>query len=284
MESDALRLARVFLERELALGLEVIPAAAAGAPASAARAAQAGSHAPAIASSARTPWPAQFFEQSPRPAAPPPTEAAPANPVLSRLLVEPAIVGAESLMQLREVLGACTRCKLCSGRTNIVFGVGNPDADLMFIGEGPGEDEDLQGEPFVGKAGRLLTDIITLGMGLKRSDVYIANVIKCRPPNNRNPEPDEIVACEPFLMRQVELVAPKVLVSLGNFATQALLRDRTSITRRRGQWHQFAGIPLMPTFHPAYLLRNPSDKRLVWEDIKQVMARLGLPVPQRNNG
>lgn len=203
--------------------------------------------------------------------------------------MEPAIRGAASLEELREVLGDCRRCKLCDGRKNIVFGVGDPAADVMFVGEGPGEDEDLQGEPFVGKAGALLDRIISGGMGLRRDAVYIANVVKCRPPGNRNPEPDEIVACEPFLRRQIELVAPKVVVSLGAFATRALLRDRTPISQRRGRWHQLDGIAgvnpiaLMPTFHPAYLLRTPGDKRLVWEDIKLVMARLGLEVPRRGS-
>ncbi|HYB97777.1 MAG TPA: uracil-DNA glycosylase [Candidatus Limnocylindrales bacterium] len=284
MDPDALRLARVYLEREMALGLELLPRA--GAPAAEARAAAniaALRSGATVAAPGPAPADARTAAAGATPQAPAVSSAA-AGTRLGGPLVEQAIVEAVSLEQLRGVLGECTRCKLCSGRTNIVFGVGNPAADLMFVGEGPGEDEDVQGEPFVGKAGKLLTDIITRGMGLKRSDVYIANVVKCRPPSNRNPEPDEIVACEPFLLRQVELVSPKVLVSLGNFATQALLRDRTSITRRRGQWHEFAGIPLMPTFHPAYLLRNPSDKRLVWDDIKQVMARLGLPLPQRGGG
>jgi DNA polymerase len=193
-------------------------------------------------------------------------------------LVEAGVRAATTLEQLRDVLGDCARCKLCSGRSNIVFGIGNPEAQIMFVGEGPGEDEDRQGIPFVGRAGRLLTDIITKGMGLRREDVYIANVIKCRPPGNRNPEPDEIVACEPFLHRQIALIRPRVLVTLGKFATQALLRSRTPISQLRGNWHDYQGVPLMPTFHPAYLLRNPSEKRVVWEDIKQVMGELGIPV------
>jgi DNA polymerase len=181
-----------------------------------------------------------------------------------------------TLAALREHIGDCQRCKLGSGRTHLVFGVGNPDADLMFIGEGPGRDEDLQGEPFVGRAGQLLTEIITKGMRLRREDVYIANVVKCRPPENRNPEPDEIATCEPFLLRQIELVKPRVVVALGKFAAQTLLRSSTPITRLRGVWHDYHGIKLMPTLHPAYLLRNPADKRLVWDDIKMVMAELGL--------
>jgi len=184
---------------------------------------------------------------------------------------------AKSLPELRAAIGDCRRCKLWSGRTHIVFGVGNPKAALMFVGEGPGRDEDLQGEPFVGRAGQLLTDIITKGMGFKRADVYIANVIKCRPPENRNPEPDEVESCEPFLKKQVDLVRPKIIVALGKFAVQTLLRSKVPITRLRGVWHDYHGIKLMPTFHPAYLLRNPGDKKLVWEDIKKVLKELKAP-------
>jgi DNA polymerase len=179
-----------------------------------------------------------------------------------------------SLADVRDEIGDCRRCKLWPGRTQIVFGVGNPQAKLMFVGEGPGRDEDLQGEPFVGRAGQLLTEIITKGMKLRREDVYIANVVKCRPPENRNPEPDEIAACQPFLLQQIQAIGPKVLVALGKFAAQTLLSSSTPISRLRGHWHDFHGIPLMPTLHPAYLLRNPADKRLVWEDIKQVMREL----------
>ncbi len=181
---------------------------------------------------------------------------------------------AESLQELRAAIGDCRRCKLCSGRTHLVFGVGNPNADLMFVGEGPGRDEDLQGEPFVGRAGQLLTDIITKGMGMKREDVYIANVVKCRPPDNRNPEPDEVAACEPFLKKQIELVRPRIIIGLGKFAVQTLLQSKIPITKVRGNWHSYHGIKLMPTFHPAYLLRNPADKKLVWEDIKKVIREL----------
>jgi len=146
----------------------------------------------------------------------------------------------------------------------------------VFVGEAPGRDEDVQGEPFVGRAGQLLTEIITKGMRLRREDVYIANVIKCRPPENRNPEPDEVATCEPFLLRQLELIAPEVIVALGKFAAQTLLRTKTPITQLRGRWFDYHGIRLMPTFHPAYLLRNPGDKRLVWEDIRKVMSALGI--------
>ena len=184
---------------------------------------------------------------------------------------------AKTLEELRAAIGDCRRCKLWSGRTHLVFGVGNPKAKIMFVGEGPGRDEDLQGEPFVGRAGQLLTDIITKGMGLARADVYIANVIKCRPPENRNPEPDEIESCEPFLKKQIDLIRPKVIVALGKFAVQTLLKSKDPITRLRGVWHDYYGIKLMPTFHPAYLLRNPGDKKLVWDDIKKVLQEIKAP-------
>jgi len=181
---------------------------------------------------------------------------------------------AKNLEELRTAIGDCRRCKLWPGRTHLVFGVGNPQAKLMFVGEGPGRDEDLQGEPFVGRAGQLLTDIITKGMGLKREDVYIANVIKCRPPDNRNPEPDEVESCEPFLRKQIELIRPQAIVALGKFAVQTLLKSKVPVTRLRGVWHDYHGMKLMPTLHPAYLLRNPGDKKLVWEDIKKVLQEL----------
>lgn len=191
-------------------------------------------------------------------------------------LTHPGVRESASLSDLRVVIGDCQRCKLAPHRTQIVFGVGNPDADLMFVGEAPGHDEDLRGEPFVGRAGQLLTEIIVKGMKIRRQDVYIANILKCRPPQNRNPEPDEIATCEPFLKHQLALIKPKAIVALGTFAAQCLLKTRTPITRLRGVWANYQGIPLMPTFHPAYLLRNPGDKRLVWNDIKQVMVVLGL--------
>jgi DNA polymerase len=192
------------------------------------------------------------------------------------LFLAPAVATADSLPALREAIGDCRRCKLAPHRTTIVFGVGNPRAALMFVGEGPGHDEDIQGEPFVGRAGQLLTEIITKGMRLRREDVYIANVVKCRPPGNRNPEPDEVAACRPFLERQIDIIRPRIIVALGTFAAQVLLGTRTPITRLRGQWHDYHGTRLMPTFHPAYLLRNPNDKRLVWDDIRAVMRELGL--------
>jgi DNA polymerase len=179
-----------------------------------------------------------------------------------------------TLLGIREDLGDCRRCKLHTlGRKQIVFGVGNQNADLMFVGEAPGADEDIQGEPFVGRAGQLLTKIIE-AMEMKREDVYIANLIKCRPPGNRNPEPDEVEQCEPFLLRQIDLIKPKVIVALGKFAAQALLRTTEPITRLRGREFTYRDAILMPTYHPAYLLRTPSAKREVWEDMKRVRELL----------
>jgi uracil-DNA glycosylase len=182
---------------------------------------------------------------------------------------------ADALEAVRVDIGPdCSRCKLHTlGRKQVVFGVGNPNADLMFVGEGPGADEDIQGEPFVGRAGQLLTKIIE-AIGLKREDVYIANVIKCRPPQNRNPEPDEVEQCEPFLFRQVDIIKPKVIVALGKFAAQCLVRTDAPITRIRGREFTYRDAVLIPTYHPAYLLRNPSAKRDVWEDMKKVRAIL----------
>lgn len=182
------------------------------------------------------------------------------------------------LAEIRADLGDCTRCKLCAGRTQIVFGVGDPTARLMFVGEGPGADEDRQGEPFVGRAGQKLNEMIR-AIGLDRSQVYIANVVKCRPPENRTPEPDEVATCSPFLFRQIAAIGPKVIVALGAPATKTLLGTREGITRIRGQWGEFRGIPVMPTFHPAYLLRayTVENRRRVFEDLKAARARLDLP-------
>ena len=185
------------------------------------------------------------------------------------------VVSAETLATIQADIGDdCRRCKLHKlGRKQIVFGVGNPNADLMFVGEAPGADEDLQGEPFVGKAGQLLTKIIE-AIGLTREQVYIANVIKCRPPGNRNPEPDEVEQCEPFLFRQIDTIKPKVIVALGTFAARTLLRTLDPISRLRGRVYDYRGAKLIPTFHPAYLLRNPSSKREVWEDMKVARSLL----------
>ena len=187
--------------------------------------------------------------------------------------VTEALTGAEALERLRAELGDCTRCKLHSSRTNLVYGVGNPDADLMFVGEAPGRDEDIQGFPFVGRAGQLLTKIIE-AIDLRRDDVYIANVIKCRPPNNRNPEPDEVATCEPFLFGQIDAIRPKVIVALGAFAIRTLLQSDAPISRLRGREFDYRGAKLVPTFHPAYLLRSPDKKRDVWEDMKRVRTML----------
>jgi uracil-DNA glycosylase family 4 len=189
-------------------------------------------------------------------------------------------VAGDTLERIREDLGECTRCKLHRQRNKIVFGAGNPHAELVFVGEGPGHDEDVQGLPFVGRAGRLLTQMIE-AMGLSRDDVYIANVVKCRPPENRAPEKDEIATCLPFLLRQLAAIEPKVIVCLGSVATQALLGTNKSISHFRGQWLDFRGARLMATYHPAYLLRNPNAKPEVWGDLKKVMAVLGLKPPRR---
>ncbi|MFQ5508946.1 MAG: uracil-DNA glycosylase family protein [Leptospirillia bacterium] len=183
---------------------------------------------------------------------------------------------ADTLESIAAELDGCRRCGLCDTRTNLVFGVGSPEARVVFVGEAPGNDEDLQGEPFVGRSGQLLTDIIEKGMGIPRASVYICNTVKCRPPENRNPQTDELAACEPYLLRQLATIRPEVIVTLGKFAAQALLRTDTPISRLRGHWQEYESMALMPTYHPAYMLRNPSSKRDVWADIQQVMARLGI--------
>jgi uracil-DNA glycosylase len=177
------------------------------------------------------------------------------------------------LEMVRSELGECCRCTLGGLRHRIVFGEGNPAADLLFVGEAPGADEDAQGRPFVGRAGQLLTKII-VAMGLKREDVYICNILKCRPPENRNPLPDEIAACEPFLIRQIEAIRPRIICALGSFAAHTLLKSEAPITVLRGRFHRYQGIPLMPTYHPAYLLRNPGAKKMVWEDVQAIMKAL----------
>jgi len=203
---------------------------------------------------------AMGLEGWPRSSVPPPKKA-PAPPA--------APASSLTLEEVREELGDCRRCKLHSTRTNIVFGTGTPKARLVFVGEGPGRDEDLQGKPFVGLAGQLLTKIIQ-AIQLTREEVYIANIIKCRPPGNRNPEPDEIRACEPFLIKQLQAIRPKLICALGTFAAQTLLKSEGKISLLRGRFHQYQGISLMPTYHPAYLLRNPNFKRDVWEDMKKI--------------
>jgi uracil-DNA glycosylase family 4 len=181
----------------------------------------------------------------------------------------------DTLLKIRTDLGDCTRCKLHRGRTKLVFGDGNPEAELVFVGEGPGRDEDAQGLPFVGRAGKLLTQMIE-AMGLQRQDVYICNVVKCRPPENRAPEKDEVETCSPFLLRQLDAISPRVIVCLGGVAAQTLLETNRGISHFRGEWLDFRGTKLMATYHPAYLLRNPGAKGEVWKDLQKVMAVLGL--------
>jgi uracil-DNA glycosylase len=188
----------------------------------------------------------------------------------------------DSLLKIREDIGDCTRCKLHKGRNKIVFGDGNPKAELVFIGEGPGADEDMQGLPFVGRAGKLLTQMIE-AMGLQRKDVYICNVVKCRPPDNRTPEPDEVQTCSPFLLRQIDTINPKVIVCLGAVASKTLLETTRGISQYRGEWQEWRGRKLMATYHPAYLLRNPPAKADVWKDLQKVMAELGLQLPKKKS-
>jgi len=185
-----------------------------------------------------------------------------------------------ALNLIREDIGDCTRCRLHKGRTNMVFGVGNVNAELMFVGEGPGADEDAQGEPFVGRAGQLLNNMIS-AMGLKREDVYIANVVKCRPPQNRTPEKDECDTCSPFLMRQIEIIQPKAIVALGAVAAKNLLAMNDSMANLRGRWYDFKGSRLLVTYHPAYLLRDPRQKKEAWKDLQIVMKYLGLQPPAK---
>jgi DNA polymerase len=180
-----------------------------------------------------------------------------------------------ALKTIREDIGDCTRCRLHKGRTNLVFGVGNVNADIMFIGEGPGADEDAQGEPFVGRAGQLLNNMIA-AMGIRREDVYIANVVKCRPPGNRTPERDECDTCSPFLLRQIAVIQPKVIVALGAVAAKNLLAVNDSMANLRGRWYDFRGVRLLVTYHPAFLLRDPRQKKEAWKDLQMVMKFLGL--------
>ena len=187
----------------------------------------------------------------------------------------------DTLLKIREEIGDCTRCKLHMGRNKIVFGDGSPKAELVFIGEGPGADEDYQGLPFVGRAGKLLTQMIE-AMGLQRRDVYICNVVKCRPPENRAPEPDEVNTCSPYLLRQIDVIRPKVIVCLGAVAAKTLLETTRGISQFRGQWLEWRGRKLLATYHPAYLLRNPNAKGEVWKDLQKVMVELGLQPPKKS--
>lgn len=225
-----------------------------------------------------------------RPAAPAPQPAAaPAAPVRSTVSVPSEApkaaaslaVGPLTLESIRDEMGDCRRCKLEKGRNTIVFGEGDRSAAIVFVGEGPGYEEDQQGRPFVGAAGQLLTDIIEKGMKIKRAEVYICNIVKCRPPNNRNPEPDEVEACIGFVKQQIAAIKPKVIVTLGNVPTQNLLNTKQGITKMRGTWQEYEGIPVMPTFHPSYLLRSPGEKGKAWEDVKLVMKKLGMTIPEK---
>jgi uracil-DNA glycosylase len=211
-------------------------------------------------------------------AAPPPLVVPPAGPSLFEAVDK---VKDDTLLKIREDLGECTRCKLHKGRNKIVFGDGSPKAQLVFVGEGPGADEDMQGLPFVGRAGKLLTQMIE-AMGLQRSDVYICNVVKCRPPENRAPEPDEVATCSPYLMRQIDAIHPKVIVCLGATAAKTILNTTRGISQFRGEWLEWRGHKLMATYHPAYLLRNPPAKADVWKDLQKVMAELGLQLPKKS--
>ncbi|MFZ3331313.1 MAG: uracil-DNA glycosylase [Candidatus Acidiferrales bacterium] len=213
-------------------------------------------------------------------AAPGPAAAIVAPASLPSLFESIDRIADDTLPRIREDIGDCTRCKLHKGRTNIVYGVGNPKAQLVFVGEGPGHDEDIKGEPFVGRAGKLLTQMIE-AMSLRREDVYIANVVKCRPPENRLPEKDEIATCSPYLLRQLDVIKPKVICALGSCAAQMLLQTTQGISKFRGEWFDFRGAKLIATYHPAYLLRNPPAKSEVWKDLQKVMALLGLQPRKR---
>jgi uracil-DNA glycosylase family 4 len=208
----------------------------------------------------------------------PPEEAAAAAPALA----SPAAGDPEAALRaIREDIGDCTRCRLHAGRTHIVFGAGDPRAELMFVGEAPGADEDAQGLPFVGRAGQLLNNMIS-AMGLRRGDVYIANIIKCRPPGNRTPERDECETCSPFLLRQIDAIRPRALVALGAVAAKTLLGVNEPMSALRGRWFEFRGTPLAATYHPAYLLRDPRQKKEAWKDLQMVMQFLGLPLPKKD--
>jgi DNA polymerase len=230
--------------------------------------------------------PSESIEESQLPKALPKISSAASVPASKRPVLPVAVptlfeaankLAGETLPMVRADLGECTRCKLHKTRNKIVFGDGNPQADLVFVGEGPGADEDAQGLPFVGRAGKLLTQMIE-AMGLRRGDVYICNVVKCRPPGNRQPEKDEVDSCSPFLFRQLDVLQPKVIVCLGATAAQTLLQTNRSISHFRGEWLEYRGYKMIATYHPAYLLRNPAAKSEVWKDLQKVMAELGLQV------
>jgi uracil-DNA glycosylase len=215
-------------------------------------------------------------------AAPPPGTVPVVAPSGSSLFETIEKVQNDSLLKIREDLGDCTRCKLHKKRNKLVFGDGSAQAQLVFVGEGPGADEDAQGLPFVGRAGKLLTQMIE-AMGLQRKDVYICNVVKCRPPENRTPEPDEVSTCSPYLLRQIDAIDPKVIVCLGAVAAKTMLQTTRGISQFRGEWQEWRGRKLLATYHPAYLLRNPPAKADVWKDLQKVMAELGLQLPKKKS-
>ena len=263
---ELLRAASAWLEEWIEEGVEEIPALAADAPQD---------EAPS-----RPEPPAPRPAVAVTPARSPGESAAPAPSPTETAAVQTDLVGVDfgdppTLEGVRQVLGECTRCGLCEGRSTIVFGDGNPEADLLFVGEGPGENEDRQGLPFVGRAGELLTAMIEKGLGISRADVYICNIVKCRPPGNRTPLPGEVNACRPFLDGQIDAIRPRAIVSLGKPATSLLLGRDVAISRVRGTWHDYRGFPVMPTFHPAFILRQYTEqnRRLVWEDLKAALER-----------
>jgi uracil-DNA glycosylase len=284
---------RLYLRSERALGLNAVPAATQSVPVSEAQTDPAIGMAerpeppqpklPVKSPAQQTP-PKTLFGGDPQAGLaaegliPPPTSGAFTSPPLSAEEKRARLIA----MDENEVRG-CTKCRLCETRTHTVFGEGDPDAKIFFIGEGPGETEDQTGRPFVGRAGELLNKMIS-GMGLKREQVMIANIVKCRPPGNRVPAPDEVATCTPYLERQLEIVRPRVIVTLGLPSTQYMLQTKNSMGRMRGQWHEWRGIKLMPTYHPAYVLRNPTyeTRSAVWEDLKKVLAEIGLPVSKKN--
>ena len=312
MDERAKNRVRLWLRSERAMGLSAVPVPRAAVSSDAdERAGVVGRARPGVAA---TPQPAlpkatpAPFQRSTIPTPAPPAPAASAAPFadvaqpnemapmggllappIDAPFATPVLPPAEKRVRLEQLdlmeVKGCTRCRLCQTRRNTVFGDGDPDARIFFIGEGPGENEDLQGRPFVGRAGELLNKMIA-GMGLAREQVYIANLVKCRPPNNRVPAPDEVATCTPYLERQLEIVRPKVIVTLGLPAAKYMLQTKLSMGRLRGQWHAWRGIKLMPTFHPAYLLRSytPENRAAVWSDLKAVLAEVGLPIPQRRKG
>jgi len=234
------------------------------------------------------------FEARPEAGAPPAESAAAVTPAETPPMAPaaaetgPADEYAEALAEVAGVVRQCTKCGLSQTRTNTVFGQGNPRAQLVFVGEAPGADEDRQGLPFVGRAGQLLTDIIVKGMQVRREDVYICNVLKCRPPENRDPNPEEVYHCEPYLLQQLDILRPKVICALGRIAAQTLLKTNASTSQMRGKWHNYHGIPLRVTYHPAYLLRSPGEKRKTWEDVQEIMklleGKIAPDIPPENHG